>query len=257
MKLDIKLDAFEGPLDLLLHLIEKNKVSIYDIPIVEITNQYMEYIGEMERVTSMETMSEFLVMAATLLKIKSRMLLPKEEKTEEEDPREELVQRLMEYKMYKYAAGELKDLSVDAEKVFFKSETVPKEIKEYEEPICPEEIVGDVTLERLNQIFCMVMRRKKDREDPVRSRFGKIEREKYRVEDRMREIRMQIKGLRRIHFRTLLDIQPEKEMVIVTFLAVLELMKAGQVVVRQQNNFDEIYLDDVEDRKETANGAER
>ena len=108
MKIDIKLDVFEGPLDLLLHLIEKNKVSIYDIPIVEITNQYMEYIREMEKTYSMESMSEFLVMAATLLKIKSKMLLPQPEKEEEEDPREELVRRLTEYKMYKYAAEELK-----------------------------------------------------------------------------------------------------------------------------------------------------
>ena len=85
MKIDIKLDVFEGPLDLLLHLIEKNKVSIYDIPIVEITNQYMEYIREMEKTYSMESMSEFLVMAATLLKIKSKMLLPQPEKEEEEE----------------------------------------------------------------------------------------------------------------------------------------------------------------------------
>lgn len=99
-------------------LIEKNKVSIYDIPIVEITNQYMEYIREMEKSYSMESMSEFLVMAATLLKIKSKMLLPQPEKEEEEDPREELVRRLTEYKIYKYAAEELKDLSVDAQKVF-------------------------------------------------------------------------------------------------------------------------------------------
>lgn len=243
MKIDVKLEAFEGPLDLLLHLIEKNKVNIYDIPIVEITNQYMEYIQEMERSTSMESMSEFLVMAATLLKIKSRMLLPKEEKEEEEDPREELVQRLVEYKMCRYAAGELKDMSVDAEKVFYKPETIPKEIREYEEPIRPLEIVGDVTLEKLNQVFHMVMRRKKDREDPVRSRFGKIEKEKYKVEDRMRDIRRQIQGLRRINFRTLLDIQPTKEMVIVTFLAVLELMKVGQVTVSQESNFGEIYMD--------------
>ena len=243
MKIDVKLEAFEGPLDLLLHLIEKNKVNIYDIPIVEITNQYMEYIQEMERSTSMESMSEFLVMAATLLKIKSRMLLPKEEKEEEEDPREELVQRLVEYKMCRYAAGELKDMSVDAEKVFYKPETIPKEIREYEEPIRPSEIVGDVTLEKLNQVFQMVMRRKKDREDPVRSRFGKIEKEKYKVEDRMRDIRRQIQGLRRINFRTLLDIQPTKEMVIVTFLAVLELMKVGQVTVSQKSNFGEIYMD--------------
>lgn len=243
MKIDVKLEAFEGPLDLLLHLIEKNKVNIYDIPIVEITNQYMEYIQEMERSTSMESMSEFLVMAATLLKIKSRMLLPKEEKEEEEDPREELVQRLVEYKMCRYAAGELKDMSVDAEKVFYKPETIPKEIREYEEPIRPSEIVGDVTLEKLNQVFQMVMRRKKDREDPVRSRFGKIEKEKYKVEDRMRDIHRQIQGLRRINFRTLLDIQPTKEMVIVTFLAVLELMKVGQVTVSQESNFGEIYMD--------------
>ena len=243
MKIDVKLEAFEGPLDLLLHLIEKNKVNIYDIPIVEITNQYMEYIQEMERSTSMESMSEFLVMAATLLKINSRMLLPKEEKEEEEDPREELVQRLVEYKMCRYAAGELKDMSVDAEKVFYKPETIPKEIREYEEPIRPSEIVGDVTLEKLNQVFQMVMRRKKDREDPVRSRFGKIEKEKYKVEDRMRDIRRQIQGLRRINFRTLLDIQPTKEMVIVTFLAVLELMKVGQVTVSQESNFGEIYMD--------------
>lgn len=203
----------------------------------------MEYIQEMERSTSMESMSEFLVMAATLLKIKSRMLLPKEEKEEEEDPREELVQRLVEYKMCRYAAGELKDMSVDAEKVFYKPETIPKEIREYEEPIRPLEIVGDVTLEKLNQVFQMVMRRKKDREDPVRSRFGKIEKEKYKVEDRMRDIRRQIQGLRRINFRTLLDIQPTKEMVIVTFLAVLELMKVGQVTVSQESNFGEIYMD--------------
>lgn len=249
MKIDVKLEAFEGPLDLLLHLIEKNKVNIYDIPIVDITNQYMEYIEEMERSASMDSMSEFLVMAATLLKIKSRMLLPKEEKEEEEeDPREELVQRLVEYKMCRYAAGELKDMRVDAEKVFYKEETIPKEIKEYEEPICPSDIVGDVTLEKLNQVFQMVMRRKKDREDPVRSRFGKIEKEKYKVEDRMRDIRRQIQGLRRINFRTLLDIQPTKEMVIVTFLAVLELMKVGQVTVSQDSNFGEIYMDAAEEK---------
>ena len=234
MKIDIKLDVFEGPLDLLLHLIEKNKVSIYDIPIVEITNQYMEYIREMEKTYSMESMSEFLVMAATLLKIKSKMLLPQPEKEEEEDPREELVRRLTEYKMYKYAAEELKDLSV------------PEEIKYYEEPIRPEEIVGDITLEKLNQIFRMVMRRKKDREDPVRSHFGKIQKEKYKVEDRMDDIRRQIRGLKKINFRTLLDIQPVKEMVIVTFLAVLELMKVGEIKVSQEHNFAEIYLDSCE-----------
>lgn len=242
MKIDIKLDVFEGPLDLLLHLIEKNKVSIYDIPIVSITDQYLAYLREMEKEYSMDVMSEFLVMASTLLKIKSKMLLPKPQEAEEEDPREELVRRLTEYKIYKYAASELKDLSVDAQKVFYKPETVPRELLDYEEPIRPEEIVGDITLAKLNQVFQMVMRRKKDREDPVRSQFGSIQKERYRVEDCMEDIRAQIRGLSRINFRTLLDIQPVKELVIVTFLAVLELMKRGEIAVLQEENFAEIYI---------------
>ena len=102
MGIPVKLEAFEGPLDLLLHLIEKNKINIYDIPIVEITDQYMEYIRQM-KTESLDVMSEFLVMAATLLDIKSRMLLPPEvtEEGEEIEPREELVEKLLEYKMYK------------------------------------------------------------------------------------------------------------------------------------------------------------
>lgn len=110
MGIPVKLEVFEGPLDLLLHLIDKNKIDIYDIPIVEITNQYMEYIRNMHR-EDLNVMSEFLVMAATLLDIKCRMLLPKEvtEEGEEEDPRKELVEQLLQYKMYKYMAYELKD----------------------------------------------------------------------------------------------------------------------------------------------------
>ena len=103
MELEFKLEKFEGPLDLLLHLIDKNKVDIYDIPIADITDQYMEYVRQMEE-EDMDVMSEFLVMAATLLDIKCRMLLPKEvnEEGEDEDPIAELVQKLLEYKMYKY-----------------------------------------------------------------------------------------------------------------------------------------------------------
>ena len=108
MAIPVKLPVFEGPLDLLLHLIDKNKIDIYDIPIVEITDQYLEYIHQMER-EDLDIMSEFMVMAATLLDIKCRMLLPKEvnEEGEEEDPRAELVQQLLEYKMYKYMSSSL------------------------------------------------------------------------------------------------------------------------------------------------------
>ena len=109
MSISVKLEAFDGPLDLLLHLIEKNKIDIFDIPIVEITNQYMEIIAQMQT-KDMDVMSDFLLMAATLLRIKSKMLLPAEkaEEGEEEDPRAELVERLLEYKTYKYASYELK-----------------------------------------------------------------------------------------------------------------------------------------------------
>lgn len=121
MGIPVKLQVFEGPLDLLLHLIEKNKIDIYDIPIVEITSQYMEYIRQMER-EDLNVMSEFLVMAATLLDIKCRMLLPKEinEEGEEEDPRAELVEQLLQYKMYKYMSYELQDRQVDADQYFYR-----------------------------------------------------------------------------------------------------------------------------------------
>ena len=117
MAIPVKLPVFEGPLDLLLHLIDKNKIDIYDIPIVEITDQYLEYIHQMER-EDLDIMSEFMVMAATLLDIKCRMLLPKEvnEEGEEEDPRAELVQQLLEYKMYKYMSYELRVQGADASK---------------------------------------------------------------------------------------------------------------------------------------------
>ena len=129
MSISVKLEAFDGPLDLLLHLIEKNKIDIFDIPIVEITNQYMEIIAQMQT-KDMDVMSDFLLMAATLLRIKSKMLLPAEkaEEGEEEDPRAELVERLLEYKTYKYASYELKDLQMDASKQLFKKPSIPEEI---------------------------------------------------------------------------------------------------------------------------------
>lgn len=245
-----KLEAFEGPLDLLLHLIEKNKVNIYDIPIVEITEQYLDYVSKMQR-SDMDVMSEFLVMAATLLRIKSKMLLPKEEKEEEEagDPRQELVERLIEYKKYKYAALELKDMEIDAGRSFYKKKLLPKEVLEYEEEIDPMDILSemDVNLASLNSIFNDVMKRMTDKVDPVRSKFGRIEKEKISVDDKIKLIRERMRGLGGIHFRSLLEAQATKFEVVVTFLAILELVKTGMVIVRQQEQFGEIYLDSLEE----------
>ena len=129
MAIPVKLPAFEGPLDLLLHLIDKNKVDIYDIPIVQITDQYMAYIRQMER-EDLGLMSEFMVMAATLMDIKCRMLLPApvQEESVEEDPRAELVAKLLEYKMYKYMSYELKERLENAEKHFYKKPTKNAEV---------------------------------------------------------------------------------------------------------------------------------
>lgn len=246
MSIEVKLNVFEGPLDLLLHLIEKNKFNIFDIPIVDITEQYLDYVNQMDD-SDLDLMSEFLVMAGTLISIKAKMLLPKEEESvEEEDPRSELVRRLLEYKMYKYASYELKDMEMDAEKSYYKQATLPREVLEYKEEIDPAEVVGDLTLAKLNEIFNQVIKRTVDRVDPIRSKFGTIEKDEVRVEDKMEEIRTGIKGLRGINFRTLLETQASKMNVIVTFLAVLELMKVGSIVIRQEDLFGEIMIDSLE-----------
>ena len=189
MSLSVKLEAFDGPLDLLLHLIEKNKIDIFDIPIVEITEQYMDYVSRMET-KDMDVMSDFLVMAATLLKIKSKMLLPAPptEEGEEEDPRAELVERLLQYKMYKYASYELKDRQLDASRMIFKDPSIPKEIAEYQEEVDVGELLSDVTLSRLQSIFRDIMKKQVDKIDPIRSKFGNIEKEKISLTDRMLHI---------------------------------------------------------------------
>lgn len=240
----VKLQVFEGPLDLLLHLIEKNKVNIYDIPIAEITDQYMEYIHQMQR-EDLNIMSEFMVMAATLISIKCRMLLPKEvnEEGEEEDPREELVRQLLEYKMYKYMSYELRDRMAAAAKNVYKAPTVPKEVLSYREPVDPEELLKGLTLAKLNDIFQSVIRRQEDKVDPIRSKFGKIEKEEISLPDKMGEVEDYARSHRYFGFRDLLSKQSSKVQVIVTFLSILELMKMGKIRISQKETFGEIYIE--------------
>lgn len=243
MDMTVKLQVFEGPLDLLLHLLEKNKVNIYDIPIVEITKQYMEYIAEMKR-QDLNIVSEFLVMAATLIDIKSRMLLPapETEAVEEEDPRAELVQQLLEYKMYKCMAYELRDRQLDAERVVFKIPTLPPEVVDYEEPIDVDALVSDLTLAKLNAIFKSIMRKQEDKIDPVRSKFGKIEKEEVSLSDKMAYLEDYCMSHRSFSFRSLLEAQASKMEIIVTFLAILELMKIGKISISQEYTFDDIKI---------------
>ena len=175
MALSVKIESFEGPLDLLLHLIDVNKFNIFDIPIVEITAQYMEYLKSMET-EDLNVMSEFLVMAATLLEIKAKMLLPAEvdEEGEEIDPREDLVQKLLEYKMYKYMSFELRDRQVDAARNMYREQRLPKEVEAYRQPIDYEELIGDMNLNKLHEIFRSIVKKQEDKIDPVRSQYGNI-----------------------------------------------------------------------------------
>lgn len=248
MAIDVKINVFEGPLDLLLHLIDKNKIDIYDIPIVQITDQYMEYLHSLPA-EDLSAMSEFLVMAATLLDIKCRMLLPKEtnEEGEEEDPRDELVQKLLEYKMYKYMSYELKDRMDNAAGVFYKKETVPDEVMKYREPVDPEELLKGLTLEKLNEIYQSVLKRQEEKIDPVRSKFGTIEKEEVSLSDKMVQMKEYASSHRKFSFRRLLEGQKSRVQVIVTFLSILELMKMGYIHVQQESLFDDIQVEVTED----------
>ena len=243
MGIPVKLEAFEGPLDLLLHLIDKNKINIYDIPIIVITEQYLDYIKQMQT-KDLDIMSEFLVMAATLLNIKSKMLLPVEETEDEEpvDPRQELVERLLEYKMYKYISGELKDKQMDASFVLFKPPTIPPEIADFKEEIDVEGLLSDLTLAKLHEIFKSIVKKQVDKIDPIRSQFGRIEKEEINLSSKFLQI--QEYGLlhKKFSFRSLLEAQHTKMEVIVTFLGVLELIKIGRVNIEQENIFDDIII---------------
>ena len=244
MAIPVKLQVFEGPLDLLLHLIDKNKIDIYDIPIVTITDQYLAYVRDMDT-EDMDVTSEFLVMAATLLDIKSRMLLPKdpEQEEEEEDPREELVRRLLEYKMYKYMAGELRDRSITAGHSLYREQSLPPEVESYTPPVNYEELLGRATLDRLKELFAESLKRKKDRQDPVRSGFGQIRREEVSATQKQLYVEAWLQSHPQTDFQSLLEQQDSREEIIVTFLVILELIKASRVKVRQDEIFGTIWLE--------------
>jgi len=243
MAIPVKLEAFEGPLDLLLHLIEKNKIDIYDIPIVEITEQYLDYIKNMQD-RDMNIMSEFLVMAATLIDIKCKMLLPKEvnEDGEEEDPRAELVQKLLEYKMYKFMSFELRDRQVDAARNMYREQRLPKEVAAYRQPIDYEELVGDMNLNKLHEIFKSIVRKQEDKIDPIRSQYGKIEKEEIDMEVKTLYVEAYAREHKSFSFRKLLEKQSSKMETIVTFLIILELMKVGKIFISQEDIFDDIMI---------------
>jgi len=230
---NIKLPVFEGPMDLLLHLIRENKVDIYDIPISFITHQYLEYIDIM-RDLNLEVAGEFLVMAATLIHIKSRMLLPVEEITEEEqmeDPRLELVQRLLEYQAYKDAASILREKEDDALKYFHREPAAEEGEEEPEQEPC----LFDVNIFDLLTAFRKIL-------DSVPAEVRTITRETLTVKDRMSTIVEMIENADSIRFEEVFKDNVTRTQMIVTFLAMLELLRLGLARVYQEKEFGSIWI---------------
>lgn len=248
MGIPIKLEVFEGPLDLLLHLIDKNKIDIYDIPIVEITEQYLEYIRQMAH-EDMDITSEFMVMAATLIDIKCRMLLPPDEPEEEDegDPRAELVERLLEYKKYKFMANVLREQMEDTGIVIEREQNIPDKVLAYRPPVDLDELLAGVTLDKLYSVFRDILKREREKIDPVRSSFSKVEKDKISLADQMLSIEKQAIKKRKLSFREFLKDQPGKTRKVVSFLAILELIHYGKIRVSQEGIFGEIMIESLED----------
>ena len=227
----IKIDAFEGPMDLLMHLIEKNKIDIYDIPIAELTRQYLDYLDKF-REFNIEIASSFLVMAATLLQIKSRMMLPKAPKEEgapEEDPRLELVQRILEYRKFKQVSQVLGDMAGVQERFVARE---PMELPVHHLP------PGNLSLRQLVEAFHTVLTVKEELSIPK----ALVEPEEYSIKDKMENIILLLGRSRgKLLFSEAFRSGTRSELT-VTFLALLELMKLRTVTVKQQRSFAEIYI---------------
>ncbi|WP_264738447.1 segregation/condensation protein A [Cytobacillus firmus] len=247
---NVKIDAFEGPLDLLLHLINRLEIDIYDIPVSEITEQYLIYIHTMKEL-QLDVASEYLVMAATLLAIKSKMLLPKHDEEEledefgmemEEDPRDELVERLIEYRKYKEAAEELKEREQDRSLMYTKP---PADLSEYVNDSQQEKTDLNVSLYDMLGALQKLLRRKKLQ----RPLSAKVARQEIPIEKRMSEIVDQLRNFKgRKKFTDLFPIS-DREHIVVTFLAVLELIKRKEILVEQDRNFSDIFVASMEGEK--------
>lgn len=239
MALNVKLEAFEGPFDLLFHLIEKNQIDIYDIPIAQLTDQYLEYLEHIKE-NKIDLASEFLVMAATLLSIKSRMLLPglkdpvQLELTvgdDDQDPRAGLVNMLVEYKKYKEIAEALKSMEEDQRKIFKRP---PEDLSFLWNG---EFTISNVSLDTLKSIFSNLIAKKNKGE-----KFNTVSKDPYPLSKKIKEIRKVIAGRTSIFFSRLFNKRSSKLELIVTFLAILELVKMNKITAAQEHLFDDILV---------------
>ncbi|SHH35548.1 segregation/condensation protein A [Clostridium grantii] len=243
MSLKIKIENFEGPFDLLLHLIRKNKMDIYDVKIYEITNQYLKYIESMKEM-DLEVTSEFIVIAATLLYIKSSMLLPKsfnEEEEDETDPKEELIKRLIEYNKFKNVSHFLATKESEVGVRFFKK----AEIIEIEEEPTIEDLLKKVSILDLFLIYNDIISRFSEKINDNNVIQKEIPMDRYKIEDKMEELQEAVKENKRMNFTEIMNNCEYKIEIVVTFMAMLELIKTRTIKVLQDKNYQDIYIEGV------------
>ena len=238
----IKVDDFEGPFDLLLHLIKKNKMDIYNIEIYKISNQYLRYLDEMKEM-DLEITSEFIVIAASLIEIKSKSLLPKVkvEDENEEDIENKLKLRLIEYKQIKAVSSFFKERHINSGEIYSKKPEII-EIEEEKAPKSNEDIFKNLTLIDLYNIYNNILDTYHNKQNNINVVQRKIYTDKYKVEDKMKELLDRFNNANVIEFRSIIKESESKLETVVTFLALLELIKLRVIIAYQEGNFKEILM---------------
>ncbi len=242
MEYTLHLDAFEGPFDLLLHLININEIDIYDIPVSEVTSQYLEYLDKMNEL-DMEIASSFLVMASMLIELKSKMLLPWRQTAEDkfmssDDPRTDLVIKLLAYKKYKQASSYLQQREQFGRSLSKPQGELENFVLKYDNAILNEDLDKELLIQALGRLNLKASRMDKSRE----KYFSTLKRDEYTVQNQIDVILSHIDTDRDISFDSLFDDACTKIEVIVTFLAILELLKQGAIKVKQDSTFDLIMI---------------
>ena len=235
MEITLKIDDFEGPLDLLLHLIKEKKMDLLNLKLEVIIDEYLLFIEKMEEM-NLDIASSYLVMASELIEMKSKLLLPRQEevKEEEEDPKERLVNRLIEYQRYKELSKDFKELEKERKSLYTR---LPEDLKIYRED---EKLINntDVTVDDLLLAFQKFLERKK-KEQPLNTQVTKKE---ITVEERTISIRKIFSNKKRVNFLELFDVLT-KEYVVVTFLAILEMAKKNEIKISQEDKYGEIICE--------------
>ena len=230
----VTIDNFDGPLDLLLHLIKEQDIDIYDIKIEDITKQYLNYIRHMKEL-NLEIASEYLVMASELIEMKSKMLLPKKKEKEdddyEEDPRELLIERLLAYKRYKEVTSEFKDLELTRKMVFTRE---PDNLNRY---VKEDESIEELGVADLIDAFNNLLKRK-ELDRPIATKITKKE---LSVTEKVNKIKNILRNKKRINFEEIFEVSTKEE-VIISLLSVLEMVKKDEILLTQDGNFKNIVI---------------